>query len=98
MKHSRSSVLSMCWCDDMNVAIGYKDGDIRIINIISAEILHTFQDHSGGVTTMAYVEHQDRWGCIYVCVCVCMRVSVCTCVCVCVCAWVGGWVGGGLAT
>ena len=59
MKHSQSPVLSMCWCDDLNVAIGYKDGGIRIINIISAEILQTFQDHSGGVTTMAYVECQD---------------------------------------
>ena len=60
MKHSQSPVLSMCLCDDMNVAIGYKDGCIRIINIISAEILKTFQDDGGGVTTMAYVERQDR--------------------------------------
>ena len=50
----------MCWCNGMNIAIGYKDGSIRIINIISAEILRTFQDPSGGVTTMAYVEFHDR--------------------------------------
>ena len=70
----------MCWCGDMNVAIGYKNGCIHIINIISAEILQTFQSDSGGITTMAYVERQDRYS-VFVCVvvimwCVCMHECV----------------------
>ena len=65
LKHNRSPILSMCWCGDMSVAIGYKNGSVHIINIISAEILQTFQGDSGGITTMAYVEHQDRY--VHIC-------------------------------
>ena len=80
MKQSRSPVLSMCWCDEMNIAIGYKGGDVCRVNVISAEILHTFQDRNGGITTMAYVECENRCVCVCVCVCTCVCVYVQVCV------------------
>ena len=60
MKHSKSPVLSMCWYGALSVAIGYKDGGIYTTNIVSAEVLQTFQEHSGGITTLAYMELEDR--------------------------------------
>ena len=56
MRNSRSQALSLSWCDDMNIAIGYKDGGVHIVNIVSAETLQTFQGHAGGITTIAYVK------------------------------------------
>lgn len=56
MRNSRSQVLSMSWCDALNIAIGYKDGRVRIVNIVSAETLQTFQGQAGGITTLAYVK------------------------------------------
>ena len=42
----------------MNVAIGYKDGGVYVVNIVSGETLKTFQrrEGTGGITTLAYVE------------------------------------------
>ena len=61
LKNCQSQVLSLCWCDDMNVAIGYKEGGVHVVNIVSGETLKTFQrrEGSGGITTLAYVELND---------------------------------------
>ena len=57
MKKDCSQVLSLSWCDGMNVAIGYKDGVVHVKNIISAETLQNFQDHdAGGISCLAYVK------------------------------------------
>lgn len=56
LKSGRSPVLSLSWCDDMNIGVGYKDGSVHVINTVSAETLKIFQGQGGGITTLTYVE------------------------------------------